>query len=142
MAKRLSSSLSGLSLAEIQLELRRRQRTLPSLARKRAALMAKVAQIDAQIAALGGSSNLGRAGGAKTSIGSKIGSTRAANTDSLLDSLTRVLTKKTMSVTAVTAAVQKAGYVTNSPNFRTIVNAALLNKKLFKRVSRGKYTAV
>src|SRR5262245_29360142 len=35
-------------------------------------------------------------------------------------------------------AVQKAGYKTNSSNFRVIVNQALLaNRKLFKKVARG-----
>ena len=39
-------------------------------------------------------------------------------------------------------AVQKAGYQTTSPNFRTIVNQTLLKKKHFKRVERGQYTSV
>jgi hypothetical protein len=47
-----------------------------------------------------------------------------------------------MGVTEAATAVQKAGYTTNAANFRTIVNACLIkHKKLFKKVSRGQYTA-
>jgi hypothetical protein len=46
-----------------------------------------------------------------------------------------------MSVTDVTAAVQKAGYNTNAANFRTIVNQCLINSGKFKRIERGQYTA-
>ena len=46
-----------------------------------------------------------------------------------------------MGVAEMAEAVQKAGYATKSPNFRTIVNAAVLReKKLFRRVGRGQYT--
>ena len=94
--------------------------------------MAKVAKIDAMIAALGGSSGGGGAG--------RRG--RGSNDATLADYLRRALTGNTMGVTEVAEAVQKIGYKTNSPNFRTIVNAALMSKKNgFKRVARGKYTA-
>lgn len=72
--------------------------------------------------------------------GRPAGSTRE-NGDTLVPMLSKVLSKP-MSVTDAAAAVQKSGYKTGSPNFRTIVNAALLkNKKLFKRVSRGIYVS-
>ena len=42
----------------------------------------------------------------------------------------------------VLEAVQKAGYKTVSKTFRTIVNQALIaNGKVFRKVSRGQYTA-
>jgi hypothetical protein len=45
-------------------------------------------------------------------------------------------------VTQVAAAVQKAGYKTFAANFRTIVNQTLIkNRKIFKKISRGQYTA-
>ncbi len=56
---------------------------------------------------------------------------------------------KTLSVTELAEAVQKEHpgklmayncYKTTSPNFRTIVNQALLKDDRFKRVSRGMYT--
>ena len=51
-----------------------------------------------------------------------------------------VLSGKTMGVTELSEAVQKAGYRTTSPNFRTIVNQTLIKDKRFKRVERGLYT--
>ncbi len=48
---------------------------------------------------------------------------------------------KTMGVSDVAGAVQKAGYRTSSPSFRTIVNQALIASGKFKRVGRGQYTA-
>ena len=48
-----------------------------------------------------------------------------------------------MSVTEMAEAVQAAGYHTESENFRTIVNQTLIkNPDAFRRVSRGRYTAV
>ena len=67
---------------------------------------------------------------------------RPRNAGSLIESLRKLLTGKTMSVTEMADAVQKAGYKTSSPNFRTIVNQTLINnKKDFKRIARGQYTA-
>jgi hypothetical protein len=67
---------------------------------------------------------------------------RGGNTRSLVESLHEVLAGRTMSVTEVSDAVQKAGYKTASPNFRTIVNQALLaNSDRFKKVARGQYTS-
>jgi hypothetical protein len=43
-------------------------------------------------------------------------------------------------VTEAAEAVQRAGYRTNSPNFRTRVNIALIRGG-FKRVGRGQYVA-
>lgn len=136
MARR--SALSGLSLAEINRELRRRQRTVGTLERRRAALLKKVAAIDAEIVANGGSG--GRGGWSRAAGG---GRTRPKNEVQLLDALKAALKGKTMSVTEAAEAVQKAGYQTSSVNFRTIVNQTLINnlKKGFKRVGRGQYTA-
>lgn len=137
MAKR-PSSLSGLSISEIQAELRRRQRALPALNRKRQKLLAKVATIDAKIAELGGSVAAVSAG--KVSTGRRGGGRRPAE-DSLVTYLQKALSGKTMGVAEVADTVKASGYQTDSPNFRTIVNAALINKKHgFKRVSRGQYT--
>jgi hypothetical protein len=67
---------------------------------------------------------------------------RPRNTGSLVESLKKLLKGRTMTVTEMADAVQKAGYKTSSPNFRTIVNQTLINnKKDFKRVARGQYTA-
>jgi hypothetical protein len=131
MAKK--TKLNGLSVTELHRELRRRQRRVPALQRRRAKVMEKVAALDAQIAFLGGMAGggTGRRGGG-----------RRASGDSLVAHLKKVLDGKTMGVSEVAEAVQHGGYQTSSPNFRTIVNATLINKKHgFKRVDRGQYTA-
>lgn len=131
MAKRSSNSVAALSIAELNREISRRRRALPALQRRRDKAQAKVDRLDAMIAALGGSGGGARAG--------RRG--RGSNEGTLADFLKRALTGNTMGVTEVAEAVKKIGYQTNSPNFRTIVNAALMAKKNgFKRVSRGQYT--
>lgn len=130
MAKRSSSSVAALSIADLNREIGRRRRALPALQRRRDKAQAKVDRLDAMIAALGGS------GGARPGRRG-----RGSNEGTLADYLKRALTGNTMGVTEVAEAVKKIGYATNSPNFRTIVNAALMAKKNgFKRVSRGQYT--
>jgi hypothetical protein len=81
--------------------------------------------------------------GAKKVAGRPGGSgRRARNEMNLVDALSLTLKGKTMGVSEVADAVQRDGYKTTSPNFRTIVNQALLsNSKVFKKVSRGQYTA-
>lgn len=65
---------------------------------------------------------------------------RARNDTTLIGALAKVLTGKTMPVSDAAEAVQKAGYRTNSNNFRTQVNTALI-KEPFKRAGRGMCTA-
>jgi hypothetical protein len=124
------ANLSKLSVAELHKELKRRQRGGQSLIRKRAKLMEKVQALDAQLKELGLSAG-GVSGGGK----------RPRNESNLVEALSAVLDGTTMSVTEVADAVQKAGYQTTSPNFRTIVNQALIASGKFKRVGRGQYTA-
>jgi hypothetical protein len=119
----------------LQSELRRRQRRLPTLQRKRAKLMAKVSAIDNEIALLGGATRgrVGRPPGP--------GRTRPKNESNLIDALAAVLKDKTMGVAEAMEAVQKAGYRSSSPNFKAMVNGMLIKKKHFRRVERGRYTA-
>lgn len=131
MAKR-SSTLSGISVSDLRRELGRRQKRVGSLIKKRDRQMEKVRELDQQIAELGGIARGGSFVGARK---------RPKNESNLVDALAKVLTGKTMSVTEVSEAVQKAGYMTTSPSFRTIVNQTLINSGKFKRVSRGQYTA-
>lgn len=61
---------------------------------------------------------------------------------SLADALHAALQGRTLSVSDAAVAVKQAGYPSNSPNLRTMVNQQLLaNPGRFKRVSRGQYTA-
>lgn len=116
-----------MSTQEIQVELRKRENAIKRLEVQRRKAFDRLADIDAQLMELGGS-----AGGVRR---------RARNDSNLVDALHKVLTGAVMGVTEVAGAVQQAGYRTTSPNFRTIVNQALIKDKRFKRVGRGKYTA-
>lgn len=110
--------------------------------RRRNALLAKAAKLDAQIAAMGGAAAPARASRSRRGGRSVAASTRKANEGGLSTALHKVLSGKTMGVTEAARAVVSAGYKTGAENFRTIVNACLLkHKKLFKKVARGKYTA-
>ncbi|MDX2132183.1 MAG: hypothetical protein SFY69_09030 [Planctomycetota bacterium] len=135
MAKRASSGLSGVSAAQLMKELERRRGRAADVRRERDRLMARVEKLNAQLRELGESTGSGRGRGSQ-------GATRRDNSGTLASALAAVLKGKQMGVTEVADAVVKAGYKTNAENFRTIVNACLLkHKDLFKKVSRGQYTA-
>ncbi len=143
MAKRPRArrGLASVSTESLQAELRRRQSGVRLLERARDRMMAKLSHLESRIADYGGAvmAAVGRRGRA---AGRRVGSRpRPRNELNLTESLARVLRGRTMSVTEVSGAVQRAGYRTTSPNFRTIVNQALINSDKFRKVSRGKYTA-
>jgi hypothetical protein len=124
-------ALANLPLSDLNREIARRQRTGKTILRKRERLAAKLQALDSQIAEMG--LTKGVAG-----LGAR---TRPKNEMNLVAALAKVLDGKTMSVTDVSEAVQKAGYKTTSPSFRTIVNQTLINSGKFKRIERGQYTA-
>jgi hypothetical protein len=129
MAKKPSiASLGTLSAADLKAELRRREKRVSSLVSKRDRIASKLKALDKQIASMGGA------------VGTGI-RTRPRNKMNLVEAMSKVLNGKTMSVTEVVEAVQKAGYQTTSPSFRIIVNQALLSSGKFKRIARGQYTA-
>ncbi len=153
MAKR---KLSRISTLDLRRELDRRQSQLGKLMAQREKIAAELAQLDAELEAFGpvtarrgpgrprGSKNKRKTGkrGRKTRRKNRGAVTRSENSMTLTESLQKVLKGKTMGVTEVAAAVQKAGYKTNAENFRTIVNQTLIkNPKMFKKVARGQYTA-
>jgi hypothetical protein len=144
------SSLSSVSTAALQAELARR---LTTLAEQRDRLVAELEALDQELGAIdtGASSpaparrkrgrppGSGRAGRKRAGRPARSGRRNKAN---LVDSLHALLQNRTLNVTEISNAVQKAGYKTKSPNFRTIVNQTLINNpKMFKRVARGQYTA-
>lgn len=153
------SALSAISTSDLQRELERRQSQLQDLVRRRDELSAELSAIENEIAQLQPGASNGVAPAAAPARGRrgrprKQAATAAAarpsggrgrrprNATSLVEALREVLTGNTYSVTEAAEAVQKAGYQTTSPNFRTIVNQALLaNPKIFKKVARGQYTA-
>jgi hypothetical protein len=134
MARRSAAPRNGLARlpsSALEAELRRRERAVRTLGRRRDRLASKLDALDHKIAMLGGAGRRGRGGGRGG---------RARNEMTLADALNKVLSGRTMSVTDAADAVQRAGYRTNSRNFRTQVNLALI-KSGFKRVGRGQYTA-
>ncbi len=115
-----------------------RERRLERLRARSEQLRERAAELDEEIAAAEGKLAPARTPGARRNRGSG----RPRNKVNLADALRKLLTNKTKSVSEAAAAVRKAGYKTKSANFRLIVNQALLaNRKLFKKVARGQYTA-
>ena len=122
-------AVKQLSYEDLEAELKRREKTVRQLQRKRERLVAQLAEVEQEIAAIGGTKARQHAGGR-----------RPSNEKNLVDAMADTLKGKVLSVTELAEAVQQDGYKTTSPNFRTIVNQALLRDDRFKRVSRGKYT--
>ncbi len=143
MARKASGGISGLSTSEIQRELQKRAAKARALTRRRGTLLAKVAKLDAQIREFGGAS-LRSAGSSRMGLTARgTPRKRPQNETGLAEALYNTLKGKTMGVTEVANAVVHGGYKTTAENFRTIVNQALLkHRKLFKKVSRGQYTAI
>ena len=145
--------LARLSVSDLHAEIRRRQRSAGPLMRRRAVLAGRIARLDEEILgaeigrvcpvalAAGGSLN-GRAGRpGRPGRGRRgVGRRRPKNKMTLVQALSKALKGKTLGVAQAMAAVRRAGYRTNSSNFRTQVNIALI-KGPFRRVGRGEYRA-
>ncbi|MFI4898356.1 MAG: hypothetical protein ACIARR_11080, partial [Phycisphaerales bacterium JB059] len=116
-----------MSTNELERELSRRQTAARRLERKRERLAEQLEEVERELSELGGLGGISIGGVRK----------RPRNEMNLADSLAKVLKSKTMSVTDVTEAVQKAGYRTSAANFRTIVNQTLIKDSRFKKVARG-----
>lgn len=130
MAKKASGGggLETLSTDQLQAEIRRRERGASKLLRKRDKLAAKLAELNAQIAAAG------------VAVGGRGG--RRVSGASLADIMAKVMSGKTMSVSEIADAVLRNGYASSSPNLKSMVSQKLgADKKRFKRVERGQYTA-
>lgn len=129
-----NGDLVRVSVADLQAEIDRRLRVLDD---RREKLVAQLDAIENEIVAYNGTVSARRTMLLKTRQGRK----RPRNRTNLVSALAEVLCDRTMSVTEMSVAVQKAGYRTMSPNFRTIVNQTLINNKpTFERVARGCYT--
>lgn len=133
-ARRTEPRLENLSLDALKAEFTKRQRALERLMQTRQRLIDKIVEIDAEIHSHGGRVSTGASG----VIGLR---KRPRNELNLVDALAKVLKGRTLSVTEAAEAVQRAGYQTTSPNFRTIVNQTLIKSNQFKKHSRGRYTA-
>ena len=130
--------LSRASLGELQQELQVRIKDLQS---HREALVRELQEVDDQLLAYTGGPGGEEAYQAMQS-GYRRVQERIQNEQCLAEALVEVLSGEVLSVTAAAAAVQARGYQTTSPNFRTIVNQALIaHPDRFARVRRGHYTA-
>lgn len=131
MAKRVG--ISGVSTQVLQQELRRRQRQVSELQRKRQTLIKRLEKLDEKL------NGLGAAEGRKARGGT--GRARPQNKLSLVEALAAVLKGKTMTVSNAAEAVKKSGYKTNAANFRVMVNQTFIkHRNIFKKVSHGHYT--
>ncbi len=153
------AKLSRVSTVDLRKELDRRQSQVGAMMARRTKLAAELAALDAELDAFGETASVaapaargpgrprGRTAkrgrpGRKPRKANRGAVTRAENSMTLTESLQKVLRNKTMGVTEVSVAVQKAGYKTNAENFRTIVNQTLIkNPRIFKKISRGQYTS-
>lgn len=124
----------AVSYRALQSELRRREalarRQLAGLARAHQRLTRKLALMEEQMLVLQ------RELGVK---GSRRPSDRMRNDGSLADAIARVLGKRPMTIAAIMEAVNKSGYVSSSPNFRTMVTQVLCKDQRVKRAGRGLY---
>jgi hypothetical protein len=157
------SALSRMTITDLMREVERRRGMLGTLVSQRDQLQRELEVVDGDIAELeslgGGGAGIARRGpgrprknagrprasGGTGRRGGRRGERRGGrggNAQSLAQALHGLLQGRTLGVAEMSEAVRKAGYKTKSPNFRTIVNAALIaNKSMFKKVARGQYTA-
>jgi hypothetical protein len=117
---------SGLSIGALEMMLQQKRGEIAKLKKQRTLIERELIQIDRRIELLGGGKS--RAGGRK-------------NAKSLVATLEDVLKKsgKPMQVADIVAGVGKAGYHSNSANFRGLVNQTLIKEKRFASAGRGLY---
>jgi len=147
------SAIAKLTVAQLMAEVDRRRSTVGALVAQRDDLTSQLQAIDAEIAdleSIGGMANgvAPRRGPGRPKGSGKghkrrgRGRKRQSNEQSLASVLQSVLRGKTMNVADMAEAALKSGYKSTSKNFKTVVGLTLLKgKKMFKRVSRGQYTA-
>jgi hypothetical protein len=107
-----------------------RKKQLPSLQRKRALLQKQIDSLNERISELGDVESAAPA----TRSG------RARNSRSLPDTLFKVLSKHgALGIGEIVKKVKATGYKSSSPQFRAIVNQALIKDNRFSKASRGVY---
>ncbi len=127
MAK--TNSLQGMSIADLEKHIARRRGEIQKLSRERAKLKSRMDKIDSRITAMGGSVDGETAG-------------RVSRGKSLVATLEEVLRRagKPLPVGALVEGALDAGYQSSSPQFRSIVNQALIKARgKFESVERGVY---
>ena len=136
--------LNDLSIDELLAEVQRRKKALPRLMKQKAKFEKQLAEVEAEIQALGGDEvKTGKAkkGPQAAQANRPIKTKRLKNTISLMDALLQVLeVEKAKTIPDIVTAVAQKGYQSNSRNFSLIVRHMLSqNPDKFIRVARGKY---
>lgn len=141
-----AASLQRVATGVLMQEIARRERGVSDLVREHEELVARIAEIDAELEIFGGSApalapKRGRPAGKKKADGrrGKRGP-RPKNDMTLEEAMFRVLKGKVMGVTEIARAVLDSGYKTNAANFRTMVNQTLIKSDRFHKEARGQYT--
>lgn len=121
-------SINSFSLGELQKLIDNQKSSLSKLRQQRAKVAKELGKLDRQIAAIEGKGLRG-GGGAKNAMG-------------LVKTMEMILGKsgKPMQVADIVNGVLATGYRSTSPQFRSIVNQALIKDKRFTSTERGKYT--
>lgn len=145
LARPLRSNLATVPASDLLAEIRRRERVVAELRRKHAAIMAKLARLEARIFDLGESlaspGRRGRRAGDGQGFGLRPGQ-RARNEVPLHRAMHAALKGTEMNAGAIADVLLRSGYRTTSKNFRQVIAISFIkHPDLFKRVARGTYTA-
>jgi hypothetical protein len=119
---------ASLSIGELERLLRKRQREVHSLTKKRVKVEKKLHALDERIRAVSGT-------------GSIKGGGRAKNEVTLVDAIESAFkgAAKPLTVGEIVDRVTASGYQSSSANFRGIVNQTLIKGKQFQSAGRGVY---
>ena len=125
--KATNGTMKDVSYADLTKEMERRQAEANKILAKRNRLARQLEALDQKLAARG--------------LGPKVLPKRAKNSMSLVEALAKLLKGKELGIPEIMAQLPGVGYVSPSPNLRTMVNVSLLKKTHFRRTARGVYTA-
>jgi hypothetical protein len=130
---------NGISTAELQAELQRREKSARSLAHRRERIVHELHAIESELAQLGGGRRVPVAPAPATTA--RV--TRARNPVSLIEALVAAIGVGTVVSPAEAAErVKEAGYESGARTFGMMVATALAKDKRFRRLSRGQYERV
>jgi hypothetical protein len=134
--------LEALSTKQLTRELERRQAQLRQLVSRRDRAQQQLAELDRQIAELGGPAGSGPAG-ARHARPARPRRTRARNAVSLPDAIAMAVeVRATITPAEAAQLVLRNGYRSTSKNFGMMVANALAKDARFRRISRGVYERV
>lgn len=124
----ITARAANLSMGELERLLRKRQRELNALTKKRAKVEKKLQALDERIRAASGTGLIN-------------GGRRAKNELTLIDAIEIAFkgATKPLTVGEIMERVVAAGYQSTSANFRGIINQTLIKGKQFHSAGRGIY---